>query len=126
MSDSGWSNSEVFHKYLTEHFTKFPGAAGTMSDSGWSNTEVFHKYLTEHFTKFIPQRQPGQHLLLLLDGHKSHVSIELVEWAKRQNIVLFVLPAHTSHVHQPLDVACYGPFQNIYNNLCHKMNREST
>ena len=52
-----------------------PGAAGTVSDSGWSNGEVFRKYLDEHFLNFIPQREPGQHILLLLGGHKSHISV---------------------------------------------------
>ena len=33
---------------------------------------------------------------------------------------MYVLPAHTSHILQPLDVGCYGPFQRIYNNECHK------
>ena len=47
-----------------------PGAAGTMAETGWSNSEVFRKYLQNHFVKFIPERDPDQHLLLLLDGHK--------------------------------------------------------
>ena len=58
---------------------------------------------------------------LLLDGHKSHVAVDIVEWAKKNNIVIFVLPAHTSHVLQPLDVACFGPFQRMYNGECHKL-----
>ena len=62
----------------------------------------------------------------MLDGHKSHVSIGLVEWAKERDIILFILPAHTSHILQPLDVAIYGPLQKIYNNLCHKFTRSST
>ena len=61
--------------------------------------------------------------MLLLDGHKSHVSLSGIEWAKQHNIILQVLPAHTSHLLQPLDVGCYGPLQNIYNNLCHKTMR---
>ena len=62
----------------------------------------------------------------MLDGHKPHVSIGLVEWAKEKDIILFILPAHTSHILQPLDVAIYGPLQKIYNNLCHKFTRSST
>ena len=65
-----------------------PGAAGTVSDSGWSNGEVFRKYLEEHFLKFIPHREPDQHILLLLDGHKSHITIGLLDWAKSHNIIV--------------------------------------
>ena len=102
-----------------------PGAAGTMTETGWSNSEVFRKYLQDHFVKFIPERDPDQHLLLLLDGHKSHISVDLLEWAKAKNIILFILPAHTLHILQPLDVSCYGPLQNIYNAQCHKLIRQN-
>ncbi|XP_045195071.2 uncharacterized protein LOC123550708 [Mercenaria mercenaria] len=102
-----------------------PGASGTMSESGWSNTDVFRKYLKDHFMKFAPGRQ-GEKIILLLDGHRSHVAVDLAEWAKQMNIIIFVLPAHTSHILQPLDVACYGPFQRIYNNLCHKVMRQTS
>lgn len=102
-----------------------PGAAGTVTESGWSNSQVFRTYLQEHFLKFAPQRQPGQYMLLLLDGHKSHVSVDLVEWAKSKDIIIFILRAHTSHIIQTLDVACYGPLQKIYNNMCHKFTRST-
>lgn len=64
--------------------------------------------------------------MLLLDGHKSHVSVGLVEWAKLKNIIIFILPAHTSHILQPMDVGCYGPFQRMYNAECHKFMRQTS
>ncbi|CAC5421207.1 unnamed protein product [Mytilus coruscus] len=70
-----------------------------------------------HFKKFVPG---NGHVMLLLDGHKSHVAVSTIEWARRHNIVIQLLPAHTSHLLQPLDVGCYGPLQNIYNSLCHR------
>ena len=75
--------------------------------------------------KFAP-RSDNEKVLLLLDGHRSHVSVNLVEWAKEQGIIIFILPAHTSHILQPMDVSCYGPLEKIYNNLCHKLMRESS
>ena len=102
-----------------------PGVSAAMSDSGWSNSVIFREdYLTKHLIKFLPDRQKHP-VLLILDGHKSHVSVGLAEWAKSENIILFVLPAHTSHILQPLDVSCYGPLQRIYDNICHKYTRES-
>ena len=49
-----------------------------------------------------------------MDGHRSHISVDLIEWAKEQGIIIFILPAHTSHILQPMDVACYGPLQAAY------------
>jgi hypothetical protein len=57
-------------------------------------------------------------ILILCDGHRSHISVDLVEWAKQQNIVLFVLPPHTSHILQPMDVECFGPMQLKFDQEC--------
>ena len=72
------------------------GAAGTVSETGWSNTKVFKQYLSTHFLKFIPGRNDDP-VLLLLDGHKSHVAVDVIEWAQERNIHLHIIPAHTSH-----------------------------
>ncbi|XP_061174843.1 uncharacterized protein LOC133183985 [Saccostrea echinata] len=101
------------------------GAQGTVTDSGWSNSEVFQTYLSEHFLKYVQRPNENQPILILYDGHRSHINLTLVDWAKQHNIVLFVLPAHTSHVLQPLDLGCFGPFQEIYNAECHKFLREN-
>lgn len=102
-----------------------PGASATVSETGWSNSTIFREYLETHFLKFVPGRE-DQKVLLLVDGHRSHVSVDLVRWAKEKGIIIFILPAHTSHILQPMDVACYGPLEKIYNNLCHKLMRESS
>jgi len=82
------------------------------------------EYLQSHFIKYIQRSDPNQQIIIIFDGHKSHINVPVLEWAKKNNIILFVLPAHTSHVLQPLDVACYGPLQKIYNYACQKFIRE--
>ena len=98
-----------------------PGSDGSMSESGWSNGVLFQEYLDKHFLRYATPATPTRPLLLLYDGHKSHISPSLIEWAKEHNIVLFVLPAHTSHILQPMDVGCFGPFTKIFNSECHKL-----
>lgn len=104
---------------------KSPGAQGTVSETGWSNSSVFLEYLDTHFLKYVQRPTENQSLILLFDGHKSHVTVPVILWAKQHNVVLFVLPAHTSHILQPLDVGCFGPLQRIYNSECHKFLRNS-
>ena len=101
------------------------GVSGTMSESGWSNTEIFSQYMQEHLIKYLPARSENSYALVLYDGHKSHVSLPLIEWAKQNYIILFVLPPHCSHLLQPLDVSCYGPFEIAWNSACHSHLRES-
>ncbi|XP_053380492.1 uncharacterized protein LOC128548900 [Mercenaria mercenaria] len=100
-----------------------PGTAGTVSDSGWSNSEIFMDYLTNHFIKYVQGRDEEKTILVLYDGHRSHISLPLIDWAKQHRIQLFVLPAHTSHVLQTLDLGCFGPFERMYNAECHKYMR---
>ena len=55
---------------------------------------------------------------ILYDGHKSHISLILSDWARKHKVTLFVLPPLSSHLTQPLDVAVFGPFKAIYNSEC--------
>ncbi|XP_041372513.1 uncharacterized protein LOC121385794 [Gigantopelta aegis] len=100
------------------------GTAGTVSETGWSNSEIFQMYLSDHFTKYAPPASSDQPILILYDGHKSHINISLIQWARERNIIIFVLPAHTSHVLQPMDVGCFGPFETIYSGMKHTYLRE--
>jgi len=96
-----------------------PGARYTMSDSGWSNTAVFQEYIQKQFLPNVCGKPTSQQpVLLLLDGHSSHTSRSIIEWAKSHHIILQVLPAHTSHVLQPLDVSVFGPFKAYYYQEC--------
>lgn len=96
-----------------------PGAHAVMSDSGWSNADIFQEYLK---TQFIPNVRGGcaddQKILLICDGHTSHVSKSVIEWANSKNVILFILPAHTSHLLQPLDVSIFSPFKTYYYSEC--------
>ncbi|MES9884138.1 MAG: hypothetical protein ABW185_25105 [Sedimenticola sp.] len=102
-----------------------PGSRGVMSDSGWSNSDIFRGYLSDHFLPNIGTGEDGQHILLIYDGHASHISSSLIEWAKSHNIILFVLPAHTSHILQPLDVGVFGPFKRYYYSECATFMRDN-
>jgi len=103
-----------------------PGVTGTVSETGWSNAAIFRDFLQNHFLKFVPINSAEHPILLLMDGHATHVSVGLIDWAKQHHIILFILPSHTFHILQPLDVSCYGPLQKMYNHECHKRIRQSS
>lgn len=105
---------------IPETLTQFaPGAACNVS-AGLSLFEDFKCFLEYHFLRWIPKRPPSQHILLLLDGHKSHMSFSLLEWAKSKNIVMLFIPGDSSHLLQPLDVGCYQHFQLKFLSKCRK------
>ena len=59
-------------------------------------------------------------MLLLQDGHASHISIDLIELARANNISLLCLPAHTTHILQPLDVGVFKSFKSYFSKACSK------
>ena len=71
-----------------------PGSDGCTSETGWSNSQIFKTYLTEHFMKYM-QTGSNKSKQLLYDGHKSHIHPDIIEFARNHDITLFVLPPHT-------------------------------
>lgn len=86
---------------------------GFFQESGWMTGEIFIKYL-DHFMEFVkPSKQTP--VLLLLDGHCSHTkSLQVLETARANGIILLSLPPHTTHRLQPLDVGFFKPLQTYY------------
>lgn len=93
-----------------------------VSDSGFINTSLFLKWL-EHFKSFAHPSQ-DEPVLLIMDNHSSHISLEGTSYARDNHIVILTLPPHGSHKLQPLDVAVHGPLKTKYAIECEKwMNR---
>lgn len=57
---------------------------------------------------------PENRHLLILDGHNSHVTLDVVREASVAGLDLLTLPAHTSHALQPLDVSVFKPFKQHF------------
>ena len=52
-----------------------------------------------------------------MDNHTSHLSTELIDYAKSENSELLCLPAHSIHLLQPLDVGFYHMFKTNVSNM---------
>lgn len=89
------------------------GSIGAANPSGWSNANLFLLFL-EHFTKHV-RSSTERPVLLLLDNHESHVSIPVIDLARKSGIIFMTLHPHTSHKMQPLDRGVFGPFKTYYN-----------
>jgi hypothetical protein len=81
--------------------------------NGWTNNETALEWI-KHFDKHTASRTKGVYRMLILDGHGSHLSAEFESYCKTHNIITLCLPAHSSHITQPLDVGCFGPLKRAY------------
>ena len=88
-----------------------PGTYFGKSLSGWMTTELFYGWMVNHFALQIPPQRP---VVLLVDGHSTHIDIETSSFCQENGILLYCLPPHSSHITQPLDVGFYGPFKQSW------------
>ena len=88
-----------------------------MQPKAWMTGYLFKSW-NGHFVKNVHDCGLGissscRHLLIL-DGHGSHVIVDVVKTARSVGLDLLTLPSHTSHVMQPLDVSCLKPFKQAF------------
>ena len=86
----------------------------TSTKSGYIDSNVFLEFLGHFQSKRI--KIPEKKCILLLDGHNSHFSIEVIEFAMNNDIDMVCLSPHTSHRLQPLNTH----FNKVLKNLCGK------
>jgi hypothetical protein len=67
---------------------------------------------------FFVKHKPSHKTLLIMDGHRSHVDAEAVNIAERNNVIILLLPAHTSHELQPLDKAVFKSLKAALYDQC--------
>lgn len=92
------------------------GAVYTCSHNGWTNEKIFILWL-RHFIKHTKPTAETP-ILLVLDNHNSHATLEAWELAKENHVVMLTIPPHGSHRIQPLDVGFYSPLKTAYNKEC--------
>ncbi|KAF1922812.1 CENP-B protein, partial [Didymella exigua CBS 183.55] len=89
----------------------------SVSPSGWTNDDLGVAWLQQwlkHFNTYTKTCVVGARRLLVLDGHKSHHSLEFQELCKENNIYTLCMPPHSSHLLQPLDIGCFSPLKRAY------------
>ena len=84
------------------------------SPQGWTNNQICTDWFDRIFLPFAMDRnKTGAPILLNIDGHASHKTAEMQRlcYATSPPVILYCLPAKTTHKLQPLDVGVFGPLQ---------------
>ena len=67
---------------------------------------------------FVPSTQHiKKPILLILDGHGTHMDIDMIDFLAQHDIHLYCLPPHTTNILQPLDVAIFKPLKAYFSKL---------
>ena len=84
--------------------------------STWTDSKVFVQWLNNFIDAVKPT--PAKKVVLFVDGHISHKSLEAVELARANGVELISFPPHTTHRLQPLDKCFFGPLKEYYRQAC--------
>ena len=98
----------------TSWFTNsIPNWLYATSENGWTSNSHGLNWL---LSIFLPETKPinGIHRMLILDGHGSHTDIDFLWNCFINKVHLVFLPAHSSHVLQPLDLGTFSPLKGRY------------
>ena len=98
-----------------------PGSAVCMSEkSAYVNISIFFNWLKN---QFIPRKPQGS-VVMILDGHSSHVSsVDVLELAEQNQIIPLCLPSHSTQFLQPLDRGFFKAFKSYYYTACNSFIR---
>lgn len=93
----------------------------SVSENGWTNNELGKEWLQNMFENHTASRTIGRYRLLILDGHGSHATAEFDKFCTERHIIPLYMPAHSSHLLQPLDVSCFSPLKRFYGQKVQEM-----
>ena len=83
------------------------------TEKGWTSNDIGLQWLQKIFHPYTMQKSRGKRLLII-DGHISHVNMAFFNCAISNNILILVLPSHSTHRLQPLDVGLFSPLSKAY------------
>lgn len=105
-------------KYIEGWFNGLPGDwRFEVSQNGWTTDEIGLQWLQKLFIPTTTTRTKGKYCLLILDGHNSHLTGRFDQVCHENFIIPLCMPAHSSHLLQPLDIGCFAVLKHFYGRL---------
>ncbi|KAL8364613.1 hypothetical protein RB595_006081 [Gaeumannomyces hyphopodioides] len=132
-SETGFSNSDIMMAFMrwfnqhswASHADVVKQGSPSLEDwFGYGPTTEF-KFLLEKFDQndmresgtYESEGRPKIWRWLLLDGFAGHLGIEVIDYCQRFDIQLNILPSHSTHRMQPMDVGVFTHFKRAHQNV---------
>ncbi len=90
-------------------------AVHTFTESGGNEgKEITTSFITEYVVKAFDDVSKAHPILVMFDGHSTHLSYDLVSHCHEMGIELLMRPPHTTHLLQPEDVSVFRALKEKY------------
>jgi hypothetical protein len=84
------------------------------SAKGYQTAQTFYDYISIHFLQFLKKNGIKTPVILFLDGHRSHLTLELGQFCSQNGIIIVCLPPNSTHFIQPLDRVYFRPVKSFW------------
>ena len=115
-SDSGSLQDTWLEDWNPEETAYF-----TATTNGWSCSQLGFDWLNKVFDPHTRDKARFRRRLLIVDGHSSHVNWKFMERCDALRVLVIVLPPHSTHRLQPLDISLFSPLATAYTNGLNKL-----
>ncbi|XP_065083813.1 uncharacterized protein LOC135705888 [Ochlerotatus camptorhynchus] len=82
------------------------------SERGWMTTHNFSEYVKKIFHPFLLREGIKLPVIFFVDGHSSHVGVEVADLCQQLGIILIALYPNTTRITQPADVSIFKPLKD--------------
>lgn len=95
------------------------------SPSGWMTGQTVFCFIGNTFIPWLKSKNVKVPVLLLIDGHKSHLTLNVCRLCKANGIILYALLPNATHIIQPLDVSVFRDLKAEWTNVVEDWKRKS-
>jgi hypothetical protein len=94
------------------------GTRYSATPSGWFDSFTFADFMAKLFIPHV-RRQVGRKLMLC-DNLSCHMSADVIDLCRKENVEFVCLPPNSTDKMQPLDVGVFGPMKGAWRKQLHK------
>lgn len=93
------------------------------NETSAAKSEIIYNWGLKFVKETKKVRAGGKNMVLVLDGYGGHIQYPFLQLMKDNRIVVIALPAHTSHVLQPLDITVFAAYKSFLEEELHRASR---
>ena len=88
----------------------FQEATYTATQNRWMDSATFVAFLKSLFS-FVKLKEIPLPIILFVDGHSTHMTLEAAEFCKSHDIILYCLLPNATHIMQAADIGLFSPMK---------------
>ena len=85
-----------------------------VTENGWMTSKLFYEFIANPFIEWLDANNIARPIILFVDGHKTHMTLQTSVLCEDNGIILYLLPPNTTHILQPADVGPFRPMKHFW------------